>query len=139
MRRVCAALRHSLSPSMLLDISLRSAPPSPSLPSPLFATPICPWQHYASEIEWLVHVDMDEFFYRPQHTGPGFLRSFVLSLAPQDTQVSSPSPWQTAWHAQRGNTQSAQREWQGDSAPRRSIRRARSVLLCAGTDGALRR
>ena len=60
-------------------------------------------QHYMEEIEWIIHIDVDEYFYRPSDKAPGFLRRFVASQPPAVSQVSgtlprtpardAPAPW----------------------------------------------
>ncbi|CAI5501639.1 unnamed protein product [Closterium sp. Naga37s-1] len=44
-------------------------------------------QHYASEVHWAFHTDIDEYFFTPCGTPPGFLRHYLQTLPNTTVQV----------------------------------------------------
>ncbi|CAI5475113.1 unnamed protein product [Closterium sp. Yama58-4] len=44
-------------------------------------------QHYASEVHWAFHTDIDEYFFSPAGTPPGFLRHYLQTLPNTTVQV----------------------------------------------------
>ncbi|CAI5501973.1 unnamed protein product, partial [Closterium sp. Naga37s-1] len=44
-------------------------------------------QHYASEVHWGFHTDIDEYFFSPAGTPPGFLRHYLQTLPKTTIQV----------------------------------------------------
>ncbi|CAI5501975.1 unnamed protein product [Closterium sp. Naga37s-1] len=44
-------------------------------------------QHYASEVHWAFHTDIDEYFFSPAGTPPGFLRHYLQKLPNTTVQV----------------------------------------------------